>query len=190
MKYITALKKYFPGAMLAAILLFGHCAATAQSKAELRQEKKERETKEQEIAFKKAKAAILDTAFVVPAQTLKFRNGSLVGVSGTINYLQVIGNKAVLQIGSHLYPGRGLNNVGGVTLKGNISNLKIKEKKDRIFMTFTLTGLIGTARIAVSIKDSNKATVDVDGMFSGRFFTMWGNVLTLKEARVYEGSEW
>ncbi len=26
--------------------------------------------------------------------------------------------------------------------------------------------------------------------FSGRFFTMWGNVLTLKEARVYEGSEW
>ena len=176
--------------LLLPVMLLGTSFLMAQSKAESRQEKKEREAKEQDIAFKKAKAAILDTAFVVPAQTLKFRNGSLVGVSGTINYLQVIGNKAVLQIGSHLYPGRGLNNVGGVTLKGNITNLKIKEKKDRVFMTFTLTGLIGTARVAVSIKNSRKATVDVDGMFSGRFFTMWGDVLTLKEANVYEGSEW
>ncbi len=176
--------------MISLVWLISATAVFAQSKNETRQERKAREAKQDQMAFKKAKAAMFDTAFVVPAQTIQFRNGSLVGVNGTINYLQVIGKKGVLQIGSYLSPGPGLNNIGGVTLKGNISDLKINQKKDRVFMRFTLTGLIGTANVAVNITGSNRATVDVNGMFSGRFFTMTGNLITLKEAHVIEGSEY
>lgn len=163
--------------------------AMAQQEKETRKEKKERIKKERLIKFKKAKAAMYDTAFVIPADNISFASGPLVNVSSTINYLQVIGEKAVLQIGNEFAAGSGLNNLGGFTLKGNISNLKINEKKNRVFVSFTLTGLIGTARIAVSIAGSNLATVDVDGMYSGRAFTMRGDLITLKEARIFEGTE-
>nr|NQU91674.1 DUF4251 domain-containing protein [Bacteroidota bacterium] len=161
----------------------------AQSKKELRAQKKEKENQEQEVKYNKAKAAMFDTAFVITVESIQFRNHGVTNVTQNINFVQVIGKDGVLQIGSDLAPGPGLNNLGGFTLKGPISNIKIKEKKNKVYMSYVLTGLIGTARIAISIVGSNQATVDVDGMYSGRAFTMRGDLKTLKEAQVFEGTE-
>ena len=178
--------------MLLVLLAFVFSFSTnawGQQPKESREQRKAREKREQEAAYQKAKQAVYDTAFVILGETIQFKRGTLVPVSGNINYLELNGDESVLQIGSHMSPGPGLNNLGGVTLKGKISNLKISEKKNRIYITYTLSGLIGTARIAISVNGSDKATVDVNGMFSGNSFTMRGTLVNPGEAHIYEGTE-
>ena len=181
----------FPKILLlsVAILLCSTLSMDAIAQKESKQERKARQAQEQEEQYKFAKKAMFDTAFLIPAQTIQFVNTSLIPVSGTINYLQLNGNKSVLQIGSEISSEPGLNKLGGFTLKGDVRNIKISEKKNRIFVTYTLSGLIGTARIAVSITGSSKANIDVDGMFSGRAFTMRGTLVNLGESKTFEGTE-
>jgi hypothetical protein len=159
----------------------------AQDKKETKQERKERQKKEQKMLFEKAKASMYDTAFVVPAESVQISGGRMMMVSKTINFVQLIGPEGVVQIGSDFATQPSLNNLGGVTLKGPIGNLKISEKKERIFMTFTITDVIGIVRVAVTINGSNKAVVDVDGMFSGKAFTLRGDLIDFKDAGIYEG---
>lgn len=172
-----------------AILLCSTLSMDAFAQKESKQERKARQAQEQEEQYELAKKAMYDTAFLIPAQTIQFTNSGLIPVSGTINYLQLNGNNSVLQIGSEIGSEPGLNNLGGFTLKGNVTNLKISEKKNRIFLTYTLSGLIGIARIAVSLTGSNKANIDIDGMFSGRAFTMRGTLVNLGESKTFEGTE-
>ncbi len=171
------------------LLVFCGISSDSFAQKESKQERKAREAQEKEEQYKIAKQAMFDTAFLVPAQTIQFRNSTLIPVSGIINFLQLNGNTSVLQIGSEVASEPGLNNLGGFTLKGNVSNFKISEKKNRVFLTYTLSGLIGTARIAVSITGSDMANIDVDGMFSGRAFSMRGKLVNLGESRTYEGTE-
>jgi len=171
------------------MMLFCMSLMNSFSQKESKQERKAREAQEQEVQYNVAKKAMYDTAFLIPAQTIQFKNSSLIPVLGTINYLQLDGNNSVLQIGSEIGSEPGLNKLGGITLKGNVSNLKISEKKNRIFLTYTLTGLIGTARIAVSLTGSNIVNIDIDGMFSGRAFTMRGMLVNLGESKTFEGTE-
>ena len=112
-------------------------------------------------------------------------------VQSTINFLKMDGDEAVIQIGSDFVRSAGLNSLGGITLKGKIQNLKIKEKenKNRLYLRFTLSGLIGTAQISVTLTGSEKAMIDVDGMFSGRAFSMRGPVQAIDETNIFEGTE-
>jgi len=173
--------------LLLSCLMMISITSLAQDKKETRQERKERQKQEQKKLFEKAKASMYDTAFVVPAESVQIRGGRMILVSKTINFVQLIGHEGVVQIGSDFASQPGLNNLGGVTLKGPISNLKISEKNERIFMTFTITDAIGIARVAITINGSNKAVVDVEGMFSGKAFTMRGDLIDFKEAGIFEG---
>lgn len=173
--------------LLLSCLMIISLTSLAQDKKESKQERKERLKQEQKKVFEKAKASMYDTAFVVTAESVQIRGGRMMLVNKTINYLQLIGPEGVVQIGSDFASQPGLNNLGGVTLKGPISNIKISEKKERIFMTFTITDVIGIARVAVTINGSNKAVVDVEGMFSGKAFTMRGDLIDFKEAGIFEG---
>jgi hypothetical protein len=181
------LKKLIFQSVLFAALMIISLSILAQDKKETKQERKERQKQEQKKVFEKAKASMYDTAFVVPAESVQIRGGRMMLVSKTINFLQLIGTEGVVQIGSDFASQPGFNNLGGVTLKGPISNIKISEKKERIFMTFTITDVIGIVRVAVTINGSNKAVVDVEGMFSGKAFTMRGNLIDFKDAGIYEG---
>ena len=162
-----------------------------QNRGETRKEKKEREKKEQLHRYRQARQLVFDTAFAVPAETIHFRDGLMLPAQSSINFLKMKGDEAVIQIGSDFARGPGLNNLGGVTLKGKISNLSIteKEKKNRLYMTFVLTGLIGTAQITLTLTGSEYAIVDVNGMFSGRAFTLRGPVQPLSDTFIFEGTE-
>lgn len=185
------LKVIFLTVILAAILLPA-TVMSQENRGETRKEKKAREKAEQIKKYEQARQLILDSTFAVPADNILFGDGSpMTPVQSTINFLKMDGDEAVIQVGSDFARTRGLNSLGGVTLKGKVSNLKIKEKegKNRLFMTFTLTGLIGTARISLSLTGSDRAVVDVDGMFSGRAFSLRGPVQTLGETNIFEGTE-
>ena len=159
---------------------------------ETRKERKEREKAENLQKYKVAKQLIMDSTFVVPADNIIFGNGSpMTMVQSTINFLRMDGEEAVIQIGSDFARTSGLNSLGGVTLKGKPANIRIKEKesKHRLFMTFTVTGLIGTANVSLTLTGSEKAVVDVKGMFSGKSLSIRGQVVPLKGANIFEGTE-
>jgi hypothetical protein len=172
-----------------AMLLFA-MGAQAQTKKELRQEKREKARKEAEINFEKASKAIYDTTLALPAESIQFKNRTPVSVMSNINFILLRGEEGVLQIGPGFSHDRGLNNLGGVTLKGKITNLKITEKKNRITMSFNLTGAVGIVRVTLTIKGSNRATADVELLYHGHAFTLRGKVVDLDEARFFIGTEY
>ena len=178
--------------MLAIFWLYPTTLVAQQTNGETRAEKKERQKSEQTTRFLKARQAILDSSFVVRAESLQFRDGVMfLPVQSSINFLKVTGQEAIMQIGSDFLRTASPNNLGGITLKGRMINVKIKEnsKKQELFMTFTLTGAIGTARIAITLSGNDEAKIDVDGMYSGRAFIMRGPVKLPQEAKIYEGTE-
>ncbi len=179
-------------AILMFFLIMPGLLLAQENRGESKTVKKERETVEQAQRFRQARQLILDTSFVVPAETVQFSNGGMMTpVQSTINFLKMDGDEAVIQIGSDFARSAGLNSLGGITLKGKIQNLKIKDKKDknRLYLRFTLTGLIGTAQISVSLTGSETAMIDVDGMFSGRAFSMRGPVQAIEGTNIFEGTE-
>lgn len=179
--------------MIIAILWLHPVSLMAQQQNnETKTERKERQKSEQNQRYLKARQAVLDSAFVVRAESLQFRDGVMyLPVQSSINFLKVTGKKAVMQISSDFLRTASPNNLGGITLKGDMINVKINEntKKKRLFVTFTLTGAIGTARIALTLNGDNLAVIDVDGMYSGRAFVMRGPVKLPQEVPVYEGAE-
>lgn len=178
--------------ILAMLWLLPVSLMAQQQNNETKAERKERQKSEQNQRYLKARQAILDSAFVVRAESLQFRDGVMyLPVQSSINFLKVTGKEAVMQISSDFLRTASPNNLGGITLKGDMVNLKIDDntKKKRLFVTFTLTGAIGTARIAISLNGDDLAVIDVDGMYSGRAFIMRGPVKLPQEVQVYEGAE-
>jgi hypothetical protein len=175
-----------------ALLLAPASLVAQQQNKETKAEKKERQKSEQTQRYHQARQAIVDSNFVVRAESLQFRDGVMyLPVQSSINFLKVTGKEAVMQIGSDFLRTASPNNLGGITLKGNMINVKFDDntKKQRLFMAFTLTGAIGTARIALSLNGDEEAVIDVDGMYSGRAFTMRGPVKLPQDVPVYEGTE-
>ena len=163
-----------------------------QNRGETKQERKEREETEQLQRYKQARQLVIDKKFVVPAETIRLSDGGMIiPVQSTINFLKMDGEEVVLQVGSDFVNSSGLNNLGGFTLKGKSLNLKVKEKekKNKLFITFTLTGVIGTAIISLSLTGSEKAMIDVNGMFSGSAFSMHGSVQSIEGVKIFEGTE-
>ncbi len=185
----------FRGALLILIaMLWLHPASlmAQQQNSETKAERKERQKSEQNQHYLEARQAILDSAFVVRAESLQFRDGVMyLPVQSSINFLKVEGKMATMQVSSDFLRTASPNNLGGITLKGFLANVKINEntKKQQLFMTFTLQGAIGTARISITLNGNDMAVIDVDGVFSGRAFIMRGPVKLPQEVPVYEGAE-
>ena len=185
----------FRGALLILIaMLCLHPASlmAQQQNSETKAERKERQKSEQNQHYLEARQAILDSAFVVRAESLQFRDGVMyLPVQSSINFLKVEGKMATMQVSSDFLRTASPNNLGGITLKGFLANVKINEstKKQQLFMTFTLQGAIGTARISITLNGNDMAVIDVDGVFSGRAFIMRGPVKLPQEVPVYEGAE-
>lgn len=179
-------------AVFIAMLLSPFSGFSQENRGETRKERKAREKAENITKYDQARQLILDSAFVIPADNILFGDGSPMNpVQSSINFVKMDGNEAVIQIGSDFARTSGMNSLGGVTLKGKPANIKVREKegKQRFFMTFTVTGLIGTASVSITLTGSDRAVVDVDGMFSGRAFSMRGKVIPVKGANIFEGTE-
>ncbi|NCA84159.1 MAG: DUF4251 domain-containing protein [Clostridia bacterium] len=174
------------------VLLIPVSLAAQQPKNETRDEKKQRQKLAQEARYLKARQAILDSMFVVTAESLQFRNGeTFAPVQSTINFLKVTGNVAVVQIGSDYSRTRGSNSLGGFTIKGEMTDVMIKEKenKKQIYMTFTINGILGRARIALTITGDDLAVVDVNNVMRNYALTMRGAVILPEDALIFEGTE-
>ena len=168
--------------------MFSFLQGFSQEQKESRKERKEREKKEQVALFEIAKKLIADTAFIIPADRITLRGGITGTVQNNINFLKVYKSKGVLQISPTHSSELGLNGLGGITIRGNITKYEVKDNGKKIYVSIYLKDPIANAIINVSLYGSTSATVDVSGMFSGSAFTMYGNINLLGNVNIFEGS--
>ena len=161
---------------------------TRSEKNELtKEQKKQIEAIRDSIHYAQAIQSLETLEFVMEADQLVFKRGHTAFVTSTTNFISVSDDKAVVQIAP--FYGGGPNGVGGITLEGKASNIRIKtDKKGNTFFTMNVMGTGLSASIEIQLyKGSNKASVTINPNFHSNRITLNGVLLPTEYSSVYKG---
>ena len=170
--------------------------ARAARREALKKERAERralEAQQDSVAYFKAVNALKEGAFVLEANNVTFPNGITRFVSSTTNYVQVDNGEGIVQTAFNNFAySPGPNGLGGVTVQGNISGLKMKEDKDgNYFYNYTIQGIAISATVFITLTGgTNQASVQISPNFNNNNMTMTGILVPLEESEVFQGTTW
>ncbi|NME68385.1 DUF4251 domain-containing protein [Flammeovirga aprica] len=168
------------------------------TKQELRAQKRLEKKKEREqkkliakqlelIIHENAVRGIDSASFVLEATQVYDRYGNVENVNSNINFVKVVGNKAVFQLG---FDGVvGLNGVGGITMEGTISGYEV-EKLDngRVNVKCNVQGPIMMANMSFTMDgEGNFANVKVRAQTENIELSFRGQIQPNNHSSVYEG---
>ena len=168
-------------------------AARREALKKEREARKALEAQQDSIAYLKAVEALKTGSFVLEANNVTFPNGITRYVSSNTNYVQVDNGEGIVQTAfSNFAYSPGPNGLGGVTVQGNISGLKIKEDKDgNYFYSYTIQGIVISATVFITLTGgTNQASVNISPNFNNNNMTMTGVLLPLDESDVFQGTTW
>ncbi len=171
------MKRLFLIPLLGALLL-ASCAAT-RTPADLELDRLKHEV---------AANALRSGEFVLEAYQLQFRRGTTAQVSSLTNFVAMSGGKATVQISFN--NGRpGSNGLGGITLDGEVSDLKTNiDKHGNIDLEFNVLGSFLSAQIEVMLYNgSTRAVAVVNPTFSGDRLTLYGNIVPAEASSIFKG---
>ena len=190
---------------LTALLLLGFTvtafAQTSKEAREARREalKKERaqrralEAEQDSVAFFQAVEALKEGSFVLEANNVSFPNGITRFVSSNTNYVQMNDGKGIIQTAfTNFAYAPSPNGLGGVTVEGDISGMKISQDKDgNYFCNYMIQGIAVSATVAITLTGgTNQASVMVSPNFNNNTLTMIGVLLPLSQSNVFQGTTW
>ncbi len=160
--------------MIAALLTLASC-----NSAQTAQQKKIQNSIDS-IAHLKAIQAIEQGYFVLRATSMSDMYGHLMsGLSENANFLLVQGKDGMYQFAA-MRANPGLNGLGGVTLDGEVRDLKIKYGKtpnDDVEVKYRLVGIDINADVQITLfKGSDQATALVMPMLEGGTITVRGQL--------------
>lgn len=178
--------------------------ATAQSFSERRQadkekwyeEKRKTEQREQEVKplpdsvyYSLSASALREKRFVLEADQVVFKRGRNAFVNSSTNFVSLFDNEAVVQI-SPLESVGGFNGVGGITLDGTASNIKIHEdKKKNIRLSMNVTGVGISAQVEIRLTHgSDKANVTINLNFNSRRTELIGRIVPYENSEIFKGT--
>lgn len=141
------------------------------------------------IASVQARAALLNQDFVLEADNVTFKNGSMAFVNSTTNFISVKGNRAVVQISPSNFAS-GPNGVGGVTVDGMISGQQVMtDKNGRITYSMNVMGIGINAQIEIYMyPGSNRASATIYPNFNSNTIWVEGELVPYDSANVFEGN--
>ena len=140
---------------------------TRSEKSELtKEQKKQIEAIRDSIHYAQAIQSLETLEFVMEADQLVFKRGHTAFVTSNTNFISLSDDRAVVQIAP--FHGGGPNGIGGITLEGKASNIRIKTDK-KLY------------------KGSNKASVTVNPNFHSNRVTLNGVLLPTEYSGVYKG---
>ena len=161
---------------------------TRSEKSELtKEQKKQIEAIRDSIHYAQAIQSLETLEFVMEADQLVFKRGQTAFVTSTTNFISVSDDKVVVQIAP--FYGGGPNGVGGITLEGKASNIRIKtDKKGNTFFSMNVMGTGLSASIEIQLyKGSNKASVTVNPNFHSNRVTLNGVLLPTEYSSIHKG---
>lgn len=156
---------------------------------EKREERKVKDSIVNAISFEQAYQALKDKSFVLEADNLIFWNGVTRFVSPNTNFVGLNGNEATVQFAfnnGYLGP----NGIGGITVDGNASGIRMNTDKDgNVFFDMNVMGINISATLTIILtKDSNRASVTVNPNFTGNNMTFTGNLYPASLSNVYKAN--
>ena len=130
-----------------------------QENVNSRELKKQLAAIQDSINYKNAVSALEKSNFVLEADQLLFKRGGTAFVSSNTNFVSLSDNRAIVQVAP--FNGGGPNGVGGITVEGSASNVKVQtDKKGNTTLSMNVmgTGISATVNIFL-FKGSNYASV-------------------------------
>ncbi len=154
----------------------------------LKAEKDAIQQAEQEVLFDSAVKALNDRKFVLEADRITFKNGRFTYVSGNTNFISLDGDRATIQIAFNS-PYAGPNGIGGVTVEGTASKIKIEtDKKGNITFRMSVTGVAVSANVMFQmIKGTNRCSATILPNFSNNTTTFTGYLYSKENSNVFKG---
>lgn len=143
------------------------------------------------VSYDDAVAALKAQKFVVEANQVMFRSGQTAFVTSNTNFILVNLERGTVQVAFNTaYPGP--NGIGGVTVDGNVSDLKMStDKRGNINCNFSIQGIGISAQIFLTLSSGgNNATVTVNPNFNSNTMTLSGNLLPLNQSNIFKGRSW
>lgn len=158
-----------------------------QESAQKREIEKRIEAIQDSIRSVEAFTALEQLDFVLEANRLSFKRGETAHVTSNTNFVSLSDDKAVIQIAP--FHGGGPNGVGGITLEGRASNIKLKtDKKGNVTFTMSVSGTGLSATVDISLpKNSYMASVTVNPNFHSNRVTLYGILLPAGKSDIFKG---
>lgn len=154
-----------------------------------RQEKRAIRKKQRAAAdmaqFEQAKQALENGDWVLEANRLYTKWGRLINVSDQTNFVSLENNTAYMQLAFNGYTGP--NGLGGITLKGKPTQIKMTEDKDgNITYQMSVIGNALTADITVRMsKGNNFADAEVNAATTSARLRFAGQLVPLDQSTTY-----
>lgn len=173
-------------------------AKKAEKKAKKEAEKKRKEAEKQKVkaikeyqdslGFVVSQEAIKDKHFVIVADRVKFRRSPTINVNSSTNFVLVQGDNATVQLAFERGLS-GLNGLGGITVEGRVSNMKIDyDKKGNLTCSMVVNGTAISADITFSLpKNGSTCYATVSSNFYPTKITFYGSLFPYNSNRIIEG---
>ncbi|MBR4882480.1 MAG: DUF4251 domain-containing protein [Bacteroidales bacterium] len=142
-----------------------------------------------QLAFEQAVQALKEQSFVVEVDQLIYPRGSVQYVSPITNFVYINKGDAVVQIAVNNFA-PGPNGVGGVTVEGTPSDIKMTtDKKGFVYYNFTAQGIAISATVNIQLTPGDdRATVTIYPNFNSRILTMTGKIVPYNDSDIFQGS--
>ena len=163
----------------------------AKSKADakvLKEIQKKLEAERDSAAYANAVKALDSLDFVLEADKLVFKYGDIAFVQSNTNFISLSDDEAVVQVAP--YNGGGPNGVGGITLDGRASNIRMRtDKRGTITYSMNIQGAAISCSVTITLpKGTNLVTAVIEPTFSSNRITLSGKIVPRKESTVFKGS--
>lgn len=137
----------------------------------------------------KALAALKDSLFVLNVDQIIFNNGYSSSVSPVTNFISLNKNRVIIQVAFDI-PYIGYNGLGGITVEGHISSIKMRtDKRGFTRYEFYANGNGIFAKVEITLHPvNNTATTIIYPNSSNKQLSLSGSIIPLDKANIYKGT--
>lgn len=173
-----------------ALLVLMSVEASAQTSArkEARMEAKERQRLEDSTLHAQAFNALTQGSFVMQATRILFKRGQTASVSSNTNFISSHAGEALVQVVFNSVA-RGANGIGGITVKGNVTDISVRQdKRGYSYYSMQVQGVGLSARVDLTLfPNGNRANAVITPNFNSNRITLEGVLVPYEMASVYQG---
>ena len=136
---------------------------------------------EESAAYAEAVKALEEKQFVLEAAY----------VNTNTNFVLVNQNRGTVQVAFNTHFA-GPNGIGGVTVDGTVSGVKMKtDKRGNVTYSFSIMGTGISAQVFMTlVNGDNEATVSISPNFNSQTLTLRGKIISLEQSNIFKGRSW
>lgn len=172
-------------AVIASMLMATSCKTVSDGS---KSDKKKIEALRDSINHASALNALNNKDFLLEADRLQFKRGRSAYVQTLTNFISCHDGRAVAQVAP--YYGGGPNGVGGVTIEGRASNVKVTPRSNgtvSVSMSIMGSGVSATIEIELD-KYSNRAHAVISSNFRSDRITLYGVIIPYTDKTTFKGT--